>query len=302
MEQTTKKQGRRDFVRSLILGGCVVGSCYGKNLSELQTQMISPSFFSPRNDTLVTWLGMAGVMMNCRGTILLIDPLITLVESDGEMKCEGHYRLRTPLPIESHQIPRVDAVLYTHADGDHFSSVTAEMFVQRKETLFVATPPVTSQLVQMGVSEDRIILAEDFKTVSFGSTNVEVTPALHDWQEENPWKRGDCCGFVVRTPDGSVWHPGDTRLIDELLAVRDVDVLFFDIAAVRSHLGPEGSAKLAVSSGAKVMVAYHYGTFVLPPGSFGNCDPKDALSFVEGLSARFLQPPPGEVLRLPLAQ
>jgi L-ascorbate metabolism protein UlaG (beta-lactamase superfamily) len=138
--------------------------------------------------------------------------------------------------------------------------------------------------------------------IPFGSAKVEVTPALHDWQEENPWRRGDCCGYIVRTPDGSIWHPGDTRLIDELLAIRDVDVLFFDIAAVRSHLGPEGSARLAASSGTKVMVAYHYGTFVLPPGSYGNCDPNDALPFIEGLSAQFLRPGPGETIRLPLTE
>jgi L-ascorbate metabolism protein UlaG (beta-lactamase superfamily) len=268
--------------------------------SELQTQKIPASFFDTRKDTLVTWLGMAGVLINCRGTIILIDPLITLVDSDGESKCEGHYRLRVPLPIESHQIPYVDAVMYTHADGDHFSPVTARVFAAQRQTEFVATPPVIARLKEVGVSEERIILAEDFKKITLGEARVEVTPALHDWQEKNPWKRGDCCGYLVRTPDGSIWHPGDTRLIDELLAVRDVDVLFFDIAAVRSHLGPEGSAKLAVTSGAQVLLAYHYGTFVLPPGSYGNCDPKDALPYLEGISAEFLQPAPGETIRLPL--
>jgi len=243
---------------------------------------------------------MAGALINSRGTVVIIDPLITLVDSNGEVKCEGHYRLRVPLPIESRNVPDVDLVMYTHADGDHFSPVTAEVFAERKKTLFVATPPVRSRLSGLGVPDERIITAQDGAKFPVGQVLVEVTPALHDWQENNPWGRGDCCGYVVRTPDGSIWHPGDTRLIDELLDVEDVDVLFFDVAAVRSHLGPEGSARLAVSSGAKVMIAYHYGTFVLPPGSFGNCDPKDSLPFVEGLSAQFLQLDPGEILRLPL--
>jgi L-ascorbate metabolism protein UlaG (beta-lactamase superfamily) len=190
--------------------------------------------------------------------------------------------------------------MYTHADGDHFGRLTAEEFAGRPETKFVVTPPVKSMLKELGVTEGRMITAEDFAEIGIGKAVVEVTPALHDWQEEDPWKRGDCCGYVIRTPDGSVWHPGDTRLIDELLDVKEIDILFFDVAAVRSHLGPEGSAKLARSSGAKIMFAYHYGTFELPPGSYGNCDPRDALPFVEGISARFLQPDPGEILRLPL--
>jgi len=295
---------RRSFLRNWAFGG-LAGICMnpwiiGTPSSELESKKIPSSFFGTRPDTLVTWLGMAGVLINCRGTILLIDPLITLVDSDGEMKCEGHYRLRIPLPIESREIPNVDVVMYTHADGDHFSPVTAKVFAAQEKTRFVAPSPVKALIKQLGVSDERIIVAQDFASISFGAARVEVSPALHDWQEKNPWKRGDCCGYIVRTPDGSIWHPGDTRLIDELLSIQNVDVLFFDVAAVRSHLGPEGSARLAITSGASVMVAYHYGTFVLPPGSYGNCDPADALPFVEGLSAEFLMLNPGETLRLPL--
>jgi L-ascorbate metabolism protein UlaG (beta-lactamase superfamily) len=128
---------------------------------------------------------------------------------------------------------------------------------------------------------------------------IKVTPALHDWQENEPWGRQDCCGYVLKTPDGSIWHPGDTRLIDPLLEIRDIDVLFFDVAAVEAHLGPQGSVRLAESSGARVLVAYHYGTFDLPPGSFGGCDPADSLPLIAGLPADFLQPDPGEILWLP---
>ena len=77
-------------------------------------------------------------------------------------------------------------------------------------------------------------------------------------------------------------------------------MLFFDVAAVEAHLGPAGSARLAQTSGASVLLAYHYGTFDLPPGSYGNCDPQDALSYVQGLSAQMLLASPGELLRLPL--
>ena len=59
------------------------------------------------------------------------------------------------------------------------------------------------------------------------------------------------------------------------------------------------SAKLAESCSAKVMLAYHYGTFDLPPGSFGSCDPDDSLVYIQHLQAEFLKPDPGEVLYLP---
>ena len=268
---------------------------------KLQTQRIPYSFFSERQDTIVTWLGMAGVLINVRGTVIAIDPLITLAPVDGEPRCEGHYRLTVPLPLESKDVPRLDAVLYTHADGDHFGRLTAQALASRLACRFVATPPVKRRLQDVGVEKARIITARDFASIRLGEAVVEITPALHDWQSENPWRRGDCCGYLIKTPDGTVWHPGDTRLIEEHLSVTGVDVLFFDVAAVNAHLGPAGSAKLAKTCGAKVLVAYHYGTFVLPAGSFGGCDPKDSLPYVKELSATFLQLNPGELLRLPLA-
>ena len=267
---------------------------------ELKSQRIASSFFHKREDTLVTWLGMAGVLINARGTILLIDPLITVVESDSHQICESGHRLKIALPIEAKDVLRVDAVLYTHADGDHFGRLTAELLNLRLRPRFLAPPPVQCALRDMGVDGERIIPVRDFESARLGHAEVVATPALHDWQRKHPWKRGDCCGYLVKSSDGAIWHPGDTRLIDELLEVSDVDVFFFDVAAVDAHLGPAGSARLAETSGAEIMIAYHYGTFDLPPGTFGSCDPEDALPYVKGLTARFLRPNPGEALRLPL--
>jgi len=264
---------------------------------ELAVQPVPPPFFDPREDTVLTWLGMAGVMLNVRGTILLIDPLISLIDEGGEPRSEAGYRLRVPLPIQAGQIPRADLVMVTHADEDHLGRLTNQTLARQTACRFLAPPPAAKVLREIGIAEERILIARDFDRRTIGPAVVEVTPALHDWQETEPWQRGDCCGFLLGTPDGAVWHPGDTRLIGELLAVRDVDVLFFDVAAVDSHLGPAGSARLAESSRAKVMIAYHYGTFDLPPGSFGGCDPLDALPYVEGLPGRFLTPNPGELLR-----
>ena len=74
------------------------------------------------------------------------------------------------------------------------------------------------------------------------------------------------------------------------------------MAAVDSHLGPAVSARLAKTSGAKTMIAYHYGTFDLPPGSYGGCDPDDSLPFIKDLKSDFLKPDPGEIIKLPYSK
>jgi L-ascorbate metabolism protein UlaG (beta-lactamase superfamily) len=268
--------------------------------TQLKTQAIKRSFFEERGRTRIAWLGMAGAILNVRGTILLIDPLITTLQRDGQEVIEEGYPLKVPLPVQAKDLPRVDLVLYTHADDDHFGHLTAQHLAARLPCRFLAPPPVAQKLGELGIAAERIWLAKEQDLQHAGAAAVLVTPALHDWQEVAPWKREDCCGYLVKTPDGTIWHPGDTRLIPELLAVKGVDVLFFDVAAVDSHLGPQGSAQLAQSCGAKRMIAYHYGTFDLPPGSFGSFDPDGALPYVKDLAGQYLKLTPGEVLDLPL--
>jgi L-ascorbate metabolism protein UlaG (beta-lactamase superfamily) len=268
--------------------------------TKLHTQPITDAFFEMQERSLVTWLGMAGALINARGTILLIDPLISTVERDGQVVSEEGYRLKVPLPVEAKNVPRANLVLYTHADDDHFGRLTARLLAERTECRFLAPPPVARGLRESGIAAERIRVAKEKDILRVGAVEVEVTQAMHDWQAVDPWKREDCCGYMARTPDGTVWHPGDTRWIEDLLVYKNVNVLFFDVAAVDFHLGPEGSARLAKSCGAKVMIAYHYGTFDLPPGSFGNCDPDDALPYLKDVAGRFMKINPGEVLALPV--
>lgn len=269
-------------------------------MKPLATRPIQADFFEEHSSTVVTWLGMAGALINVRGTILLIDPLLTMSVTDGRLLCEGEHPLKLPLPIEAKELPRLDAVLYTHADFDHFGPLTAQVLADGFDCRFIAPDPVVQGLRDLGVPDGRITHVREDDAVQLGEAMILVTPALHDWQEQDPWQLGDCCGYLIRTPDGSIWHPGDTRLIPALLEVKDVDLFFFDVADVDAHLGPQGSAQLAESCGARVMLAYHYGTFDLPPGSYGSCDPDDSLVYIEHLQAEFLQPDPGEVLCLPL--
>ena len=255
---------------------------------------ITSEFFTAEGSTRITWLGMAGLLINARGTVLLIDPLITIVQEQNQTLSEAGYRMKIELPITAAEIPRADLVMYTHGDDDHVGLMTARILADRLHVRFVAPPPVVKMLIEHGIPDQLVTPVYDHQTVPIGNAEIQVTPALHDWQKEKPWQRGDCCGYLAKTPDGSIWHPGDTRLIDELFAIKGVDVFMFDVADVDAHLGSPGSARLAASCGARVMIPYHYGTFDLPPGSFGSYDPDGALPYVKELSAQFLRLNPGK--------
>ena len=289
---------RREFIFTTLSGTLLIRNF--PMTEKLKTTPVAGSFFDKRDDTIVTWLGMAGALINSRGKIIFIDPLISY--GADKNTCETGNRLLVPLPITADNVPRADVVCYTHADSDHYAEKTAKILNNRLAPTFISPGPVFESLNKTGIDTKRLIKIKDFASYSFGDIEITVTPALHNWQKVNPWKREDCCGYLIKTPDGTIWHPGDTRLIPELEEIKNVDILFFDIAAVDSHLGPKGSARLAETSGARVMIAYHYGTFDLPSGSYGGCDPDDALPYVKNLKAEFLKPGPGEIIRLPYRQ
>ncbi|MGB8021120.1 MAG: MBL fold metallo-hydrolase [Candidatus Nanopelagicales bacterium] len=78
------------------------------------TQACGAEAFNASDGTVLRWLGMAGFLMNSRGTTLMIDPLL-----------EGFdMPLLIEMPIEAQAVPRLDSVLVTHSDNDHYSVPT----------------------------------------------------------------------------------------------------------------------------------------------------------------------------------
>ena len=79
----------------------------------------------------LAWPDMAGVLINAHGTTLPVDPLLTMDYATGRGLCEADYPLKLPPPIEAKDLPCLDAVLYTHADNDHFGRPTAQLAIER---------------------------------------------------------------------------------------------------------------------------------------------------------------------------
>jgi glyoxylase-like metal-dependent hydrolase (beta-lactamase superfamily II) len=77
------------------------------------TRPFGKEAFSASADTTLRWTGNAGFLINSRGTTVMIDPL--LQGFDMPMLID--------LPLGPKDVPRLDAVLVTHADNDHYSLV-----------------------------------------------------------------------------------------------------------------------------------------------------------------------------------
>lgn len=206
----------------------------------------------------VWWLGNSGFAINAAGTVILIDPLVELQDDTDPVTSEIGLPLLVPLPIRARNIDRADLVLVSHDHGDHAGHRTIPELAERTHALFVGTERTAFKLRQFGIPEARLRTAHYDQPVRVGATTVIPTVAKHE-EDAIHTQRGDCCGFIVKASGVTIWHPGDTELLNEHLRVRDVDLLTLPIAP--HILDTEDAARLASTTRARHIVPCHYGTF-----------------------------------------
>lgn len=133
-----------------------------------KTQPFGKEAFAPSKTTTLRWLGMAGFLINSRGTTLMVDPLL-----------EGYdMPLLMDFPIKPKDVPHLDAVFATHSDNDHYSVETfRDMASVTKE--FHSTIYVDSLMRNEGLHSFGHYIGETFH---IGSVSVKLTLADHAWQ------------------------------------------------------------------------------------------------------------------------
>lgn len=268
-----------------------------KNQSNLQSVQLDESAFSKREDTVVTWLGGAGFLINCAGVIILIDPVLSVSLENPEIS-ECGLKLRIKLPILAEQVPKVDYILYTHADSDHLGPITA-LTLAKLNPKFIGTYPVYYQLTQLGVNPKQISVCRVGEKICIEDIIVEIIPADHPWQlmarerAGRPYRMGDCCGFILNTKDGRLLFPGDTRLMEEHLEIKDIDLLALDVSSDEYHLNHTSAVVLANNLPNAYLIPIHYGTYDSEkPAHIG--EPSDVYPKISNSDKRGLILAPGE--------
>lgn len=216
-----------------------------------KTQKITKEAFQKIDKTEIRWLSSAGVMINTRGTILMIDPLL-----------EGFdMPLLVDMPILPKDIPHIDAMLITHIDNDHFSIPTCQ---DVKDVCYSYHAPkyVASMMKENNIPGIGHDIHETFKIKDI---NITLTPAWHNWQNEKAkyqyreWKKEDYCGYWIETLDGTIWMPGDSRLLEEHLHMPQPDMILFDFADDKWHITLEGAIQLANTYPKADLLCIHWG-------------------------------------------
>jgi len=230
------------------------------------TEPFGKEAFATSNTTTIRWLGMAGFLVNSRGTTFMIDPLL-----------EGYdMNLLMDFPIKAKDVPHLDAVFATHSDNDHYSVATfRDLAPVTKE--FHSTIYVDSLMMNDGLTAFGHYIGDTFHV---GKISVRLTLADHAWQNNFPkpgqryYEPGDACGFWFNTPDGSIWAPGDSRFMQEQLHMPTPDAILFDYSEDAAfHSGLEGAVKIANAYPNTPLILGHWGFVDAPDFSPFNGDP-----------------------------
>ena len=238
------------------------------------TVQIGNEAFVNSNSTSIRWLGMAGFLVNSRGTNFMIDPLL-----------EGYdMPLLMDFPIKPKSVPQIDAVFVTHSDNDHYSVESCkDMSANVKE--FHSTIYVDSLMRNDGLKSYGHYIGESFKV---GKVGVQMTLADHAWQNNFPkpgqryYSPGDACGFWFTTPDGTIWALGDSRFMEEQLHMPIPDLILFDYSEDAAfHSGLEGAVKIANAYPNTPLLLGHWGFVDAPDFIPFNGDPENLKKLVK---------------------
>lgn len=238
-----------------------------------KTQPFDKEAFGASDKTTLRWLGMAGFLINSRGTTFMVDPLL-----------EGFdMPIMIDFPIAVKDVPHLDAVFVTHADNDHFS-VPTNKDMSSVTTSYHSTIYVDSLMKNLGLKSSGHNIGEVFKVKNI---TIKLTPADHAYQNAYPgmskrhFKNEDACGFWFDSPDGSIWAPGDSRLMPEHLKMQTPDAILFDFSDSEWHFTFQGAVKLANAYPNTPLLLSHWGSVDAPDFAPFNADPKKLYSVVK---------------------
>jgi N-acyl-phosphatidylethanolamine-hydrolysing phospholipase D len=218
-------------------------------------------------DPCAVWIGHATWAFRLGGKIVVTDPVWSHALS-------GVVPRLVPPGVALDAMPPIDIVLVTHDHRDHMDLPTLAK---------LGDAPV--YIVPLGnakrIGHPNIVELDWWQTHSVGDLEITLVPARH-WSMRAPWNRNDTLwgGYVVRGPEGTVYHSGDTAWGDHFaeIALRagPIDWAMLPIGAYSprwfmssQHIDPEEALRGYQALGATNFLAMHWGTFRLTDEAIG---------------------------------
>ncbi|KAK9446856.1 beta-lactamase superfamily domain-containing protein [Limtongia smithiae] len=222
----------------------------------------------------VTWIGQSCMLVQCRGTNFLTDPVF------GEHLVHAHFgpsRLGE-LPCKLEELPPIDFVLVSHNHPDHFEDAAVRQI--GNSATWIVPAGVRSFLARRGIFRVMEMTWWDRAPLQTKGDGWEIacTPSMH-WSGRGLFDTNVslwCSFMILHHSRPVVFHAGDTGYSTEMFtAIAQVYGPGCELALVpcgayepRFHLrpihtNPEEALKIMHDLGARRLVGVHHGTFTM---------------------------------------
>jgi len=217
----------------------------------------------------VTYIGHATLLIEMGAVRLLTDP-------NYERKLGGFLPRVAPPGLAIDQLPRLDALLLTHAHADHLSFRSLDAL--SRDIPLYAPPVIARWLHRRGYHHAEALAPGD--TVRVGSVDIHAALATHRGNRYgfDRW-RSAANMYLLDSGEETCFFAGDTALTPDTHELvqgrlgptrRQLDVALLPIGYApwwkrtgfrRGHLTHDDALTLFERLGGRVLVPYHWGTF-----------------------------------------
>jgi L-ascorbate metabolism protein UlaG (beta-lactamase superfamily) len=196
------------------------------------------------------WLGNLGWLIAGGGRIFAFD-----LDLDSQLR-----RDRSPLNAEEIG-PALDYHFVTHSHGDHFNRTTCAKLAASSACLFVVPANCLDIASEIGISEDRLVVARPGVPFERDGLSVQPFKALHGHKSFSLYGKAnfDDCGYLLALAGMRLFQPGDTILLEEHLELTDIDILF--VSPTVHNMYVDRSAILINTLEPAHIFPQHYGTY-----------------------------------------
>jgi L-ascorbate metabolism protein UlaG (beta-lactamase superfamily) len=216
----------------------------------------------------LTWIGHSTFVERIGGKLIATDPI-------WSEQIQSVIKRRSAPGVALGDMPKIDVVTVSHAHYDHFDLPTLReigndaIYVVPEKNGDILRSQRFAQIVELG-------WWDTFRVPGPANVSITLVPAQH-WSMRTPWDRNKRLwgGYVIRGPEGTSYHAGDTAFSAEMFAdigrrFPGIDWAMLPIGAYdptwfmqEQHMGPEEAGRAFELLGAKNLCAMHWGTFDL---------------------------------------
>jgi L-ascorbate metabolism protein UlaG (beta-lactamase superfamily) len=275
----------------------LAGVCVETFHTSLRDRLLDPRSGPRIGELTLHWLGQAGFVIEFDRFRMLIDPYLSDSLAEKYKGTKFPHTRMMAAPILPDELDRLDVVLCTHRHTDHMDPGTLQPLARRfPRARFVVPAAVVDEAVkQCGVGTDRLIAVNaGDRTEILDGCFVSPIPSAHETLDRDSNGNYPWLGYLIEVGGIRLYHSGDCILypgLAEAVAAHAPHVALLPVDgrdAQRSGNGVPGNftldeaVALARSSGARAMIAHHYGLFDFNTISSDAIDRRIALEKANG--------------------